>query len=69
MILAFDVKNEYLKNVSSFPRELFAKGLEEGVLIRPIGNTIYVMPPYILSTEETMQMGQAIECALAKALA
>jgi len=69
MILAFDVKNEYLKNVSSFPRELFAKGLEEGVLIRPIGNTIYVMPPYILSTEETMQMGQAIERALAKALA
>ena len=69
MILAFDVKNECLKNVSSFPRELFAKGLEEGVLIRPIGNTIYVMPPYILSTEETMQMGQAIERALAKALA
>ncbi|MBU3578825.1 adenosylmethionine--8-amino-7-oxononanoate transaminase [Polynucleobacter sp. 73C-SIWE] len=69
MILAFDVKNEYLKNVGSFPRELFAKGLEEGILIRPIGNTIYVMPPYILSTEETMQMGQAIECALAKALA
>ena len=69
MILAFDVKNEYLKDVRSFPRELFAKGLEEGVLIRPIGNTIYVMPPYILSTEETMQMGQAIERALAKALA
>ena len=69
MILAFDVKNECLKNVSSFPRELFAKGLEEGVLIRPIGNTIYVMPPYILSTEETIQMGQAIERALAKALA
>ena len=69
MILAFDVKNEYLKNVSTFPRELFAKGLEEGVLIRPIGNTIYVMPPYILSTEETMQMGQAVERALAKALA
>ena len=69
MILAFDVKNEYLKNASTFPRELFAKGLEEGVLIRPIGNTIYVMPPYILSTEETMQMGQAIERALEKALA
>ncbi len=69
MILAFDVKNEYLKNVGSFPRELFAKGLEEGVLIRPIGNTIYAMPPYILSTEETMQMGQAIERALEKALA
>ena len=68
MILAFDLKNEYLKNPSTFPREMFAKGLEEGVLIRPISNTIYVMPPYILSTEEIMQMGKAIERALAKAL-
>jgi adenosylmethionine-8-amino-7-oxononanoate aminotransferase len=68
MILAFDLKNEYLKNPSTFPREMFSKGLEEGVLIRPISNTIYVMPPYILSTEEIMQMGKAIERALAKAL-
>ena len=68
MILAFDLKNEHLKNPSAFPREMFAKGLEEGVLIRPISNTIYVMPPYILSTEEIMQMGKAIERALAKAL-
>jgi adenosylmethionine-8-amino-7-oxononanoate aminotransferase len=69
MIVAFDVKNDHLKNASAFPRKMFAKGLEEGVLIRPIGNTIYAMPPYILSTEETMQMGQAIERALEKALA
>jgi adenosylmethionine-8-amino-7-oxononanoate aminotransferase len=69
MILAFDVKDDHLKNASAFPREMFAKGLEEGVLIRPIGNTIYAMPPYILSTEETMQMGQAIKRALEKALA
>ena len=69
MILAFDIKNEHLKNTGAFPREMFAKGLEEGVLIRPIGNTIYVMPPYILSLEETMQMGMAIQRALEKALA
>jgi adenosylmethionine-8-amino-7-oxononanoate aminotransferase len=69
MILAFDLKRESIKNISSFPREIFSKGLEEGVLIRPISNTIYVMPPYILSTEETMQMGQAIKRALEKALA
>jgi adenosylmethionine-8-amino-7-oxononanoate aminotransferase len=69
MILAFDLKQESIKNISSFPREMFAKGLEEGVLIRPISNTIYVMPPYILSSEETMQMGKAIERALEKTLA
>ena len=69
MILAFDIKHDDIKNISSFPREMFTKGLEEGVLIRPIGNTIYVMPPYILSTEETMRMGDAIKCALEKVLA
>ena len=69
MILAFDLKKENIKNISSFPREMFAKGLEEGILIRPISNTIYVMPPYILSSKETMQMGKSVERALEKALA
>jgi len=69
MILAFDLKKESIQNISSFPREIFAKGLEEGILIRPISNTIYVMPPYILSSEEAMQMGKAVERALDRALA
>ena len=69
MILAFDLKKESIQNISSFPREMFAKGLQEGVLIRPISNTIYVMPPYILSSEETMRMGKAVERALNRALA
>jgi adenosylmethionine-8-amino-7-oxononanoate aminotransferase len=69
MILAFDLKKESIQNISSFPREMFAKGLEEGILIRPISNTSYVMPPYILSSEETMRMGKAVERALDRALA
>ena len=69
MILAFDIQKSYLKNAIAFPREMFAKSLEEGILIRPIGNTIYVMPPYILSTEETLQMGKSVQRALEKVLA
>ena len=69
MILAFDVKHSNLKNVNIFPREMFSASLKEGVLIRPIGNTIYVMPPYILSTEETLQMGDAVQRALEQELA
>jgi adenosylmethionine-8-amino-7-oxononanoate aminotransferase len=64
MILAFDVKPSALKSINTFPREMFAKCLNEGVLIRPIGNTIYVMPPYILSAQETEQMGQSVQRAL-----
>ena len=69
MILAFDVKTSCLKNPNLFAREMFANGLAEGILIRPIANTIYVMPPYILSTEETLQMGVAVKKTLERTLA
>ena len=68
MISAFDVKNNYLKDPKTFARSMFANSLEKGVLIRPIGNTIYVMPPYILSSAETMQLGKAVQLALEKTL-
>jgi adenosylmethionine-8-amino-7-oxononanoate aminotransferase len=68
MILAFDVKSEYLKNSQAFPRLMFSKCIDKGLLIRPIGNTIYVMPPYILSKDETMQMGKKVAEALEQVL-
>jgi adenosylmethionine-8-amino-7-oxononanoate aminotransferase len=69
MILAFDIKPSLLKNPNYFPREMFAQSLSEGILIRPIANTIYVMPPYILSSEETQTMGQSVKKALDKVFA
>jgi adenosylmethionine-8-amino-7-oxononanoate aminotransferase len=69
MILAFDVKPEALKNSAAFSREMFSAGFKEGILIRPIGNAIYVMPPYILSSEEAMQMGASVKRALNLVLA
>lgn len=33
-------------------REIYKIALKKGVLIRPIGNTIYFMPPYIITNEE-----------------
>ena len=69
MILAFDIKKEFLKNPSEFPRALFKSGIEENILIRPIGSTVYVMPPYILHSQETMDMGSSIQKALNKAIA
>ena len=69
MILAFDIKHEFLKNPKLFARTMFSNCLDEGVLIRPIGNTVYAMPPYILSPEETTQLGNAVQLALKKTLA
>ena len=68
MILAFDVKPTVLKKPNNFAREMFSASLLEGILIRPIGNTIYVMPPYILTASQTQNMAQAIQRALNRVL-
>jgi adenosylmethionine-8-amino-7-oxononanoate aminotransferase len=48
MILAWDVVSER----KDFARRCFTQALADGVLLRPIGNTVYVMPPYIVTGEE-----------------
>jgi len=68
MILAFDVKPTVLKQANSFAREMFSASLLEGILIRPIGNTIYVMPPYILTASQTQDMAQTLQRALNRVL-
>jgi adenosylmethionine-8-amino-7-oxononanoate aminotransferase len=50
-----------LNKPGTFARDVFARGIEKGVLVRPIGSTVYVMPPYILSAAETMAMGERIQ--------
>jgi adenosylmethionine-8-amino-7-oxononanoate aminotransferase len=35
-----------------FALRCFSLGLQLGVLLRPMGNTMYIMPPYILLEEE-----------------
>jgi adenosylmethionine-8-amino-7-oxononanoate aminotransferase len=48
MIWAFEVDTAR----PDFARWCFARALERGVLLRPIGRTVYFMPPYITSDEE-----------------
>jgi len=49
MIVAFDALPE---KQDGFARRFFTQALEQELLLRPIGNTVYMMPPYILSDEE-----------------
>ncbi len=51
----------YLSNLA--PR-LIACYRDQGVLLRPLGNTVYVMPPYCISTEELAQVWSAITASL-----
>jgi len=64
MIAAFDVATDD----PYFSRKFYRAALEREALIRPIGNTVYLMPPYIVSDEEISHLGAAVESALAEAL-
>ncbi|MYM29382.1 adenosylmethionine--8-amino-7-oxononanoate transaminase [Duganella sp. CY15W] len=48
MIWAFDA----IDAPKDFSRRFFATATEHELLMRPIGSTVYMMPPYILSDEE-----------------
>ncbi len=48
MIWAFDIKGAR----PTFAREFFAASLKRGVLLRPIGNSVYFMPPYVIEDDE-----------------
>eukprot|EP01136_Pigoraptor_vietnamica_P014370 Opistho-1_new@56490 len=51
-LLAFEIiqgKDEYLNSISSV---ITQKAMEAGVYIRPLGNTVYLMPPYCITEAE-----------------
>ncbi|MGB8599414.1 MAG: aminotransferase class III-fold pyridoxal phosphate-dependent enzyme, partial [Burkholderiales bacterium] len=48
MIWAFDVKTDN----KDFAREFYAQALKNELLLRPIGNTVYFMPPYVIDEQE-----------------
>ncbi|MDO6384848.1 adenosylmethionine--8-amino-7-oxononanoate transaminase [Uliginosibacterium sp. 31-12] len=64
MILAFDVEA-----TPGFARRFHAHALAEGLLLRPIGNTVYWMPPYVLDEAQCAGLGARTLSALEKALA
>ncbi len=48
MIWAFDVDTTR----QDFSRWFFAEAIQRELLLRPIGNTVYFMPPYVVSDDE-----------------
>ena len=63
MIFAFDVEAD-----PGFGRRFYRAALERGVLMRPIGNTVYTMPPYVLDDEAVELLASVTEAAMQEAL-
>jgi adenosylmethionine-8-amino-7-oxononanoate aminotransferase len=63
MICAFEVTR---KAEAGFARQFFAEALQQAVLLRPIGNTVYWMPPYVVTDEEIDLLGERTLAVLEK---
>ncbi|MEP6747030.1 MAG: adenosylmethionine--8-amino-7-oxononanoate transaminase [Bacteroidota bacterium] len=60
-IFAFEIEqgeDGYLNNIAAL---ITQKALQKGVYIRPLGNTVYIMPPYCISTSQLQQTYLTIE--------
>ena len=64
MIIAFDVDTDDAR----FSHRFYRAALEREALTRPIGRTVYLMPPYIVSDEEIAHLGRAVAGALEASL-
>ena len=59
-IVAFEV-TDTVSGYNSGIREVFTeKALKKGVYLRPLGNTVYIMPPYCISPLELQQVYSTI---------
>ena len=64
VILAIDLAVE-MERYGNLRDRLYQYFLEQGILLRPLGNTIYVLPPYVISEDQLQKMYDSIEGALA----
>jgi adenosylmethionine---8-amino-7-oxononanoate aminotransferase len=65
-LFAFEIvrgKDEYLNTISKVITE---KALHKGVYLRPLGNTVYLMPPYCVTEEELNKVYGVIREILAE---
>jgi adenosylmethionine---8-amino-7-oxononanoate aminotransferase len=69
-ILAFEIamgKDEYLNDVATL---ITQEALSGGVYLRPLGNTVYIMPPYCINEGQLLKVYSTIEsiCAMCSRL-
>jgi len=60
-ILAFEIdkgKDEYLNTIS---QTFTAQSMQQGVYLRPLGNTVYIMPPYCITADELRKVYTVLE--------
>jgi adenosylmethionine-8-amino-7-oxononanoate aminotransferase len=61
---AIELRAEDAGYLSAMRPKLYQLFLERGVLLRPLGNVVYVLPPYVISADELHRVYDVIEEAI-----
>jgi len=65
VIFAMEFKTESAESYyGTFRNKLYNFFIENGVILRPVGNIVYILPPYIISDDQLEKVYQTIEKAL-----
>ena len=69
MIWAFDAVVDDAQAAATFSRRFFSTALEHELLLRPIGRTVFLMPPYILDDAEIDGLAASVQKVFEKVIA
>lgn len=65
VIFAMEFKTESNESYyGNFRNKLYTFFIENGIILRPVGNIVYILPPYIISDDQLEKVYQTIEKAL-----
>lgn len=65
VIFALEIKTDGAESYyGSFRNKLYNFFIGKGVILRPVGNIVYVLPPYVISDKQLEKIYQTIEEAL-----
>jgi adenosylmethionine---8-amino-7-oxononanoate aminotransferase len=65
VIFALEIKTENQESYyGNLRNKLYSFFIENGIILRPVGNIIYILPPYIISKQQLEKVYQTIESAL-----
>ena len=65
VIFALEIKTESAASYyGNLRNKLYNFFIESGVILRPVGNIVYILPPYVITDEQLEKVYQVVESAL-----
>ena len=65
VIFALEIKTETSASYyGSLRNRLYDFFIESGIILRPVGNIVYILPPYVITDEQLQKVYEVVEKAL-----